>query len=295
MSNVNKPISHKWEPITDLPANYLSLSSADFTAKAKEWLALKPLIKDEVFSKFLDRIKNEWVIELGNVENIYFINDKLTETLVEEGLYSIELPHQGNSTVVVDPHTFFYSHEEVFNALYDMARAKTQISPYLIRGIHAVLTENQVSAPGIDPFGRKINIPLAKGIFKKWPNNPTTANGSIHQYCPPEQVDSEISRLLHLHEDHINKNVPIEIEAAWFHHRFIQIHPFQDGNGRVGRALTALIFIKNGLFPPIVKLNDKKKYLINLELADKDNLKPLIDYFSNLVASKITKCIEYIK
>ena len=33
-----------------------------------------------------------------------------------------------------------------------------------------------------------------------------------------------------------------EIEATWLHHRFTQIHPFQDGNGRVARALASLVF-----------------------------------------------------
>jgi Fic family protein len=293
MSNIIKPISFKWEPITDLPDDYLSLADVNLADIRRKWFEVKPLLKDEAFSRFLERIKNEWVIELGNVEKIYFINDKITETLVEEGLYSIELPHQDNSTVVVDPQTFFYSHEDVFNALYDMARKNTPISPYLMRGIHAVLTENQVAAPGIDPFGRKINIPLAKGIFKKWPNNPTTANGAVHQYCPPEQVEPEISRLIEFHTNHTKNNVPVEIEAAWFHHRFIQIHPFQDGNGRVGRALTSLIYIKSGFFPPIVKLSDKDNYLNAITLANNGDIKPLIYYFSNLVINKMKKCIEY--
>lgn len=164
-----------------------------------------------------------------------------------------------------------------------MAKSKTPISPYLIRGIHAELTLNQMYAPGIDSFGRRVSIHLLKGVFKRWPNNPTTNNGEIHQYCPPEQVEPEISRLLEFHDQHVEKHIPLEIEAAWFYHRFIQIHPFQDGNGRVGRALLALIYIKAGFFPPIVKLNEKEIYLNNMNLADKGGIKSLIDYFSNLV------------
>ena len=43
------------------------------------------------------------------------------------------------------------------------------------------------------------------------------------------------------------------MEAAWLHHRFVQIHPFQDGNGRIARALSTLIFVKAGWFPLVVR------------------------------------------
>ena len=45
-----------------------------------------------------------------------------------------------------------------------------------------------------------------------------------------------------LHRNH--HDVAPEVEAAWLHHRFTQIHPFQDGNGRIARALATLIFVK---------------------------------------------------
>jgi len=44
-----------------------------------------------------------------------------------------------------------------------------------------------------------------------------------------------MERLLELHQSHMS--VPPEVSAAWLHHRFTQIHPFQDGNGRIARAI----------------------------------------------------------
>ena len=52
------------------------------------------------------------------------------------------------------------------------------------------------------------------------------------------------------------RGVPVEVEAAWLHHRFTQIHPYQDGNGRVARALASLLFIKAGWFPVVVTRDD---------------------------------------
>lgn len=107
MPDIKKPIYHAWEPITDLSGNYISLSNQKFAEISEKWLEIKPFIKDDVYYRFLSKIKNEWVIELGNVENIYFINDKITQALVEEGLYSIDIPHQGSPISPIDPKAFF--------------------------------------------------------------------------------------------------------------------------------------------------------------------------------------------
>jgi hypothetical protein len=91
-----------------------------------------------------------------------------------------------------------------------------------------------------------------------------------------------MDRLVALHAEHLAGDVPAEIEAAWLHHRFSIIHPFQDGNGRVARAIASLVFIQRGLFPLVVTRDDKVAYLEALEAGDDGNLKPLVDLFSKL-------------
>jgi Fic family protein len=290
-----KPISHKWAPISDLPEDYLSMRNDDLVVAARRWLEVKPLLGQEILTRYLTRTKNEWAIELGNVENVYYIDEATMARLVEDGLYSQSLPEQGGAVDPFDPQVFFASHEEVYDALRDMADKDTAISQYLIRGLHAVLTENQHYVAARSPSGRKVNEAMPKGVYKKWPNYPTIVSDAVHQYCPPELVESELDRLLGYHAAHAENDVPAEIEAAWFHHRFIQIHPFQDGNGRVGRALATLIFLKSGFLPPIVKLKDKRVYLNHLNQADKGDLKPLVDYFASLVISNTDKCLEFTK
>jgi hypothetical protein len=98
-----------------------------------------------------------------------------------------------------------------------------------------------------------------------------------------------MDRLVKLHSDHVAKGVPSEVEAAWLHHRFTQIHPFQDGNGRVARAIASLVLVKDGLFPFVVTRDDKPSYLDALEAADKGNLKPLINLISRLQITQFRK------
>jgi len=61
------------------------------------------------------------------------------------------------------------------------------------------------------------------------------------------------------------------------HHGFESIHPFRDGNGRVGRLILNFILRKNG-FPLIdIKYKDRESYYDALSKADEGNLKPLTD------------------
>jgi hypothetical protein len=132
------------------------------------------------------------------------------------------------------------------------------------------LTRHQTSTRAVDALGKLIEVPLLHGDYKKQPNNPQRQNGTVHEYCPPVQVASEMDRLIALHDEHESRHVPPEVEAAWLHHAFTQIHPFQDGNGRVARCLASLVFLKAGWFPLVVRkdagdLHDLVRLFVRLE------------------------------
>ncbi len=81
------------------------------------------------------------------------------------------------------------------------------------------------------------------------------------------------------------------MEAAWLHHAFAQIHPFQDGNGRVARSLASLILIKGGFFPLVVHRDNWEKYIDTLEAADADDPSPLVKLFARLQKRDLTRAI----
>ena len=104
-----------------------------------------------------------------------------------------------------------------------------------------------------------------KGEWKTRPNNPRRPDGVVHEYCPPEQVEPEMRRFLDLYNDGIrHRNYPVNVEAAWLHHRFVRTHPFQDGNGRVSRLLMAWAYVKRSLPPPVVTAQGKLGYIVAL-------------------------------
>jgi Fic family protein len=86
-------------------------------------------------------------------------------------------------------------------------------------------------------------------------------------FTPPSP--SSISDLLDELIDFVNEsNLDIPVLAALFHHRFVWIHPFFDGNGRTGRLLMNLVLLKAGYPPSIILKNDRKKYYSALNLAN---------------------------
>ena len=161
-----------------------------------------------------------------------------------------------------------------------------------IHELHAALLRQQETATVVDQFDDVFEAELLKGQYKKHPNNPTRPDGSIHQYCPPEHVDSEMERLIELHAYHVSQGVPVEVQSAWLHHRFAQIHPYQDGNGRVARALASLVFIKAGWFPIVVTRDDRTRYIDALEIADQGDLRPLIEFFVDVQKSSLFQATQ---
>jgi hypothetical protein len=73
-------------------------------------------------------------------------------------------------------------------------------------------------------------------------------------------------------------SLPIAACIAKLHHDFIVIHPFEDGNGRVGSLLVNYVLIRSGYLPLIVRTDEKEAYLTALRLADAGELSALMAY-----------------
>ncbi len=125
---------------------------------------------------------------------------------------------------------------------------------------------------------------FAVGDYKKLPNE---AGGQ--DTCPPEQVHQQMKALLSDYNHHRKKTLE---DILNFHVHFEQIHPFQDGNGRVGRLLMFKECLANLIVPFII--TDELKmfyyrglrewghidgYLTDTCLTAQDQYKALLDYF----------------
>jgi Fic family protein len=274
---------YRWQPIEDLPEDWRRLALSELAGLLAVWKKQVVRIKDSpAYQEFQARLRREWAIETGIIEGLYDIDRGVTRTLIEQGLHASLISHGDANKPADEIIPILKDHEAVVEGLFDFIGQQRQLSTSYIKQIHQALTSHQERTKGIDALGRTIQIPLLRGDWKKRPNNPTREDGSIHEYCPPEQVASEMDRLIEMHLRHLSEDVPPEIEAAWLHHRFTQIHPFQDGNGRVVRALASLVFLRAGGFPLVVHRDDRIVYIKSLEQADHSDLAPLIRLFCRI-------------
>ena len=246
-------ISYKWQPIEDLPENLAGLEDLELDRLHRNWQKQREGLTDTTaLTEFNARLGREWSIETGIIEGIYTLDRGTTQTLVERGISSSYIAHDATDK---DPELvarIIRAHGEVLEGLFAFVKQERQLSTSYIKEVHAALLRYQDKVVVFNPLGYKFETDLTKGDYKRYANSPLTRDGEVHEYCPPEHVASEMDRLIELHRRHLTVNVPAAVEAAWLHHRFTQIHPFQDGNGRVARALASLVLIRVGLFPLVV-------------------------------------------
>jgi Fic family protein len=106
--------------------------------------------------------------------------------------------------------------------------------------------------------------------YKKFPN---FLLGRTIKTVPPEKVSEEMQKLLAWY--HENKTMHPLQKAAQFHALFEKIHPFEDGNGRVGRILLNAILRKHGYMPLIIRKTQRVAYFSALQAADREHYETL--------------------
>ena len=77
-------------------------------------------------------------------------------------------------------------------------------------------------------------------------------------------------------------NITPLLVAAWLHHRFAQVLPFPDGNGRATRALVTWHLVRRDYLPIVVTRRDQNDYIDSLEATDDGHLGTLVTFTADL-------------
>lgn len=283
-------VSYRWHPLTDLPVEGRSLVSLSFDERAAA-RGLEERRRTLAFKGFLARLSRRWSIETGQIEGLYNLDRGTTELLIERGIESSIIPYSPAGPSAEEIVDILRDHENTLEGIFDAVASRRPLTTSYIRQVHQELCRHQDTVDGRNAMGQRTRRPLSKGAWKLEPNNPQRADGSVHEYCPPEHVAAEMGHLVALHAEHDARGVSPIVEAAWLHHRFTQVHPFEDGNGRVARVLASLVLIRAGLFPFVVERDQRGAYLDALESADRtDDVSMLAD----MMAAQQTAVLDAI-
>ena len=217
-------------------------------------------------------------IETGILERLYDVEWGVTEALVAEGLSAEVASREGG----IDEGALETIRAQ-FDALTFLAESSREGRPLttsFIRELHVALCRTPGTYEAKDQFGHLVLRPLEHGGWKKWSNHVRRPDGSLLEYVPPEHVQSKIDRLLAFDEK--AKELHPLNRAAWLHHAFVSTHPFEDGNGRVARALTMLVLLQSDYAPPVVDRFSRTQYIAALESANEGDLRDLVRLFGRL-------------
>lgn len=286
-------MAHTWEPIADLPSDWQRWQDQHVYGLVSLWHEQSAAFAGQAAHKqFLEKLRRQWAIETGVLERLYTLNVGTTRTLIEHGLDSALIGHEDTDKSPEYVFALIQDQHSVIEGLYQVVASERALTKSYIRELHQALTGRQATYTARNQFDQLFDAAMIHGDWKKQPNDVGLEDGSRFEFCPPEQVDSEIKRLLAFHAEHDAAGVPRDIEAAWLHHRFTLIHPFVDGNGRVARALATLVLLRGNWFPLVVTRDDKVPYLNAIRQADAGDLGPLVAQFGELQRRAIRQALS---
>lgn len=290
----NDKVLRLWDFI-EYPEAWLSLRTARFDALAPSWLSYRKKLEQgsEAYAQFMEQLKREHAIETGIVERLYDLSVGVTETFIKKGFVDSYLSHGDTNVPKEQLMNHLGDHLDAVNFVFDVVKENRALSIGFIKDCHALVTRSQATAEGRDQFGNATQIPLLRGAFKERENNPIGRDGRKVLYCPPEHTASEMEKLVEIHQKLESEGAHPLIIAAWFHHTFTIIHPFQDGNGRMARLLSSLILLKHNYFPfTVLRAEHKAEYIDALQCADNGNGQDLVNFISNSELRKIETALQ---
>ena len=186
--------------------------------------------------------------------------------------------------------------------LSEATENKQPLTQNFIRTLHKTLLREDYTVYRNLPGGMQTSYTIHAGQYKTRPNSVITRYGDRFEYASPEETPALMTDLINWYnsEEELGRLSPVEL-AALFHYRYIRIHPFEDGNGRIARLMVNYILSRHGYPMIVVRSRLKQAYLEALHQADLnvglvpsqgahaalEDIEPFVQYFHKLVANEI--------
>ncbi len=153
----------------------------------------------------------------------------------------------------------------VAEAIKEIRNNKVHISLDLIKKLHRIVFKNSKEYAG--KFrGRGVEVVIRDGLGE-----------IVHVGAPSNKIVSLLKELINWYNKNKIKYSPLVL-AVVIHNQFETIHPFQDGNGRVGRLLLNNVLIKHNLQPVNIGIENRREYYESLrQYQDTGNIRPMIE------------------
>ena len=187
------------------------------------------------------------------------------------------------------------AHDVAFQKIKEWAAdTETPLTEQDIKNLNQIILVQPFWKDAITPDGQPTRRQITVGNYKTQPNSVRLPNGELFEYTAPQEVPIQMQALMEWYRDEQTTLHPVTL-AAMFHYKFVCIHPFDDGNGRVSRLLMNYVLLAHKLPPVVIKSSDKQNYLHALHLADTGQYEAFIRYIAEQVVSSLEMAIKAAK
>jgi len=185
-------------------------------------------------------------------------------------------------------HLDIRGHNNAINFLLSIVKDTRLISEADIRSLHEMILVEPYNVNAQTTDGLPTTKRITLGEYKTLPNHVKTTIGETHYYARPEETPAKMRELMEWYSA-VSGNPEIHsvVVAALFHHKFVSIHPFDDGNGRLSRILMNLILMQKGYPPVVIKMDDRQNYYSLLSRADNGENWPFMEYITDGLKSSL--------
>lgn len=190
---------------------------------------------------FLDKYELSWIYHEAALEGMVLTHAELRQAFDKSGMADSSMVHAFNEV------------RNQKNCIEFMkAEAKVKVPKYTLALVKRLFETLYQGLPNRLPVTFRRDMPLHRNYF--------------HDIVQPVQIQPGLEQLFDfMGSEEFVKFHPIK-QATHSHHRFMEIFPFSDLSGKVGRMLMNLILVRHGYMPVIIHSIDRQKYYEGLRL-----------------------------
>ncbi|QEP42500.1 Fic family protein [Ectothiorhodospiraceae bacterium BW-2] len=245
------------------------LLTAELADVCDQWLAAQPL-KAEFEQRLWQRLRLEWNYNSNHIEGN-------TLTYGETLLLLIHGRTRGEH--LLREYEEMRGHDVAIEYLRSLAKEERMIGEGDIRDLNRIVLKEGFWRIAETVDGNPTRRWIEPGEYKTAPNHVITATGELFHFATSEETPAKMAEFCHWLTEQIEQPQQELMQLlAEIHHRFIAIHPFDDGNGRVVRLLLNYVLLRLELLPLIIQTSRRRSYLDAIAMADSGDLQPLAQF-----------------
>lgn len=268
--------------MTSLPESLFQSLPANLQTLCVAWQQAQPLPRENE-QRLWQRLRIEWNFHSNHIEGN-------TLTYGETLLLLIHGRTRGEH--LLREYEEMRGHDVAIEWVRELARGDRPVSEGDIRDLNRLVLKEGFWRTAQTAEGEPTRKWIEPGEYKKQANHVLTQTGEVFYFASPAETPARMGEFVEwLRNELAQPTLSLASLLTQAHCRFIRIHPFDDGNGRVVRLLLNYLLLRFGLPPLVIKSSDRTRYLNVIADTDTGNFLPFEQFILESLAWSLKLCM----